>query len=399
MASILPVEPGIFWRLDPVTGKPGRFLSISYQHGGKTRIESAKTTSVVEARKLRARRVVADADGAAIASGTLTVADLLARLEADYVASKKPSLSTLRSHLPFLLAAFGAKKAKTLDADDITAAVARWQVEPTGPQKDRPPLTNATINRRLEFLRTAFNRAIAQKKLASRPAITLLGIDDAIIGKYLPVSDRIVLSEYLPKSVATFMEFACLYGTRRGQLAKVERAWVNAELRLITWPPKTTKRKKRAHQIPLDGRGWVIVAALLAEERPWCPYLFHGTFCRPGRPAGKVHACIGNFKHSWARACRKAGLPVGRRAGGPLFHDTRNTAVTDLLAGGVPIHEAMKISGHETTSMIAHYDMGNVEALRQRVAASRDALAALGATESFADSLHRAAKARGGLGK
>jgi integrase len=378
MATILPVEPGIFWRVNPKTGERSRSLTISYQANGKTRMESAKTTSVAAARTLRARRLVAGADGAPVPSGTLTVADALRRLETHYVQSGKPALATLRSHLGPLVAAIGARKAKGLTADDITALTTRWQAEPTGKQKDRPPVTNVTINRRLETLRAALRLAVKAGKLTTVPAIAMLGTDDAIMGKYLPAADRIVLAEHLPDPVATFLEFACQYGVRKGQLAKVERTWVNAPLQVITWPPKTTKRR-RTHQIPLEGRGWAIVERLLTDgaERPWCPYLFHGAYCRPGRRPSKKYACIGNFKRAWATACRKAGLPVGRKAGGPLFHDSRNTAVTDLLAGGMGDREAMKISGHETLSMIDHYDMGNIEALRQRVAASRDALASL----------------------
>jgi len=66
-------------------------------------------------------------------------------------------------------------------------------------------------------------------------------------------------------------------------------------------------------------------------------------------------------------------MPVGRKAGGIVFHHTRNTAVTDMLSGDAPMtpHDAMAISNHKTLSMLKTYNLGNVEALRARLAASR----------------------------
>jgi integrase len=238
-------------------------------------------------------------------------------------------------------------------------------------------VTNATINKRCATLRRAFALAVLAGDLPIRPAIPML-THQGIQGKYLDGAHRVALAEHLPDHLARFFEFACEYGTRKGQLAVVERTWVDHDRRVITWPPSTTKRR-RTHQLPLGDRAWMIVAQLLAEgeTRPWCKYLFHGASCHAGRPASQRYGCIGDFKNAWKTACKKAGLPVGRKAGGPIFHDTRNTAVTDLLAGDVPIDKAMAISGHETTSMIKHYDLGNVEALRASFTRSRAVLADL----------------------
>jgi hypothetical protein len=368
-ASLESVEPGIFWRLHPKTGKRARYLTISYQANGKTRLESAKTTNVVEARTLRSRRLVGVADGTPLPDGTLTVNALLDRLVKNYERNARASLRTMKSHLPSLRDTLGAMKARDVRTSHIEVMQDAWQ--------EAGCVTNATINKRCATLRRAFNLAVAAGDLVRCPAIPQLE-HEAIIGKYLDASTRIALAETLHDTVATFLDFASDYGVRKGQLARVERTWVNQVLRVIQWPPRTVK-KRRAHQIPLDARGWAIVERLLAEgaERSWCPYLFHGRYCHAGRKPSKLYGCIGDFKNAWKTACKKAGLPVGRKAGGPIFHDTRNTAVTDLLAGGMPQHEVMKVSNHETTSMIKHYDLGNIEALRARLEQSRATLAAL----------------------
>jgi hypothetical protein len=60
-----------------------------------------------------------------------------------------------------------------------------------------------------------------------------------------------------------------------------------------------------------------------------------------------------------------------RRAGGYVFHHTRNTAATNLRAGGMDEADAMKITGHQTAHVFRHYDLGDVEVLRGRLAKSR----------------------------
>jgi hypothetical protein len=44
----------------------------------------------------------------------------------------------------------------------------------------------------------------------------------------------------------------------------------------------------------------------------------------------------------------------------------RNTAATDLRAGGMNGSDAMKITGHQAAHVFRHYDLGNVDALRDR---------------------------------
>jgi integrase len=80
----------------------------------------------------------------------------------------------------------------------------------------------------------------------------------------------------------------------------------------------------------------------------------------------------GALKKSWATACRKAGFPVGRKAGRFVFHNTRNTSATNLRAGGMGEADAMKITGHTTSHVFRHYDIYDVDALRDRVAHARE---------------------------
>ena len=60
-----------------------------------------------------------------------------------------------------------------------------------------------------------------------------------------------------------------------------------------------------------------------------------------------------------------------------MFHHTRNTAATNLRAGGMDEADAMKITGHQTAHVFRHYDIGNTEALREWLTRSRATVARL----------------------
>src|SRR5947208_13834566 len=83
------------------------------------------------------------------------------------------------------------------------------------------------------------------------------------------------------------------------------------------------------------------------------------------------YACLGNLRMAFEKACKAAGLVVGRKHGGLVWHCTRNTAATDLAANGCAIEDVMTVGGWRTAEVARRYDLGNLDALRARITAAR----------------------------
>jgi len=363
MKRTVAVEPGIFRRISPRTGAVLPTLWIHYSVANRVRQESTRSCKLRVARQLRAKRLAAVGQGEEQPDGRLTVLRLLRELEADYARHARASLASVRGHVKAWLAAgVGTLRPSELRPERIVAVGDEWH---------RCGVANATINRRNAALRRAYALACQVGRLTAVPYFTMR--DERRRGRrarYVPPGDAVLLLEHLPLYAAQFFEFALENGIRRGQLARTERRWVDLGRAVIEWPPEECKARE-PHVLPLEGRSLVLVERALDAARPWCPYLFHGRWCRGGRPPSKKYGCLGDFRKVWATACAAAHLPVGGVAGGYVFHDTRRTAVTMLRAGGMEEADAMKITGHKTAHVFRTYDLGNVERLREQLTHAR----------------------------
>ena len=233
-------------------------------------------------------------------------------------------------------------------------------------------LTAGTINRRCNLLRKAFRLAWRSGKLPRLLYVPRLE-EHAARAVYISEREAEKIAKHLPEYARDPFRFSLLYGIRKGQLAATERRFVNLDREVIEWPAAVCKARE-AHTLPLEGEGLAIVERAMANARPWCPYLFHGRDCAPGRvrPRSTGYACLGNLRLAFQKACEAAGLVVGRKNGGLVWHCTRNTAATDLAAAGCTIEDVMKVGGWKTADVARRYDLGNREALRARIVAARE---------------------------
>ena len=79
-----------------------------------------------------------------------------------------------------------------------------------------------------------------------------------------------------------------------------------------------------------------------------CPSVFH----QDGHK-------IGEFKNSWATACKKSGLE------GTLVYDLKRCAARNLSRAGVTKAVAIDITGHKTRTLHRHYRIVDERDLRE----------------------------------
>jgi len=338
------VEEGIYLAISQRTGKTGTMFQVKYSVRGQPVMESAKTDNLKQARLYRASKLLGSARGEPTGNARLTVGDLLTALEHEYEANDKLT-RTKRAHLELFRQAFGRVHPAdlvTAQRDLIVELRSRWKKAGT---------TNATINRRFNVLRRALRLAQQKGKIAVAPLIGRLNEDKSLRGKYLPpeLADRIEAE--LPAWCASVFRVAYSIGIRRGQLVRTRRDDVDLTRghECIVWQPAECKNRD-PHAVPLRGRALEIVRAAMQVAPLGCPYLFHGPRCAPGRVTKTNLGCLGDSKTAMAAACRRAGVPYGRKAGGFTFHSTRHAATTNLHRT-MDEGDVMRITGHKTAAV------------------------------------------------
>ncbi|MEE9292203.1 MAG: tyrosine-type recombinase/integrase [Acidobacteriota bacterium] len=301
----------------------------------------------------------------------LTVPDLMDRYVADMERRNRVSVSSVRSQIIPIKAAFERV---------LAAAVKPKRIAEFTDERRAAADADATINRRLEALRAALRWAVRTEALRSAPHITLLTEDNARTG-FFERAEFDAVEANLPDPVNDIARLAYIVGWRKGRITPLPWTHVDREAREIRPPGYQSINKKTSIVGYVEGDEIDTLIERRYKTRSFSEFVF----CWPAghRNAGQR---VIDIKKAWKVACRAAGVPDR------LFHDLRRTAVRDMVRSGVPESVAMKISGHKTRSMFARYDIVDLEdqraALRQ-VAQYRSAqttkkkVVALHSRESF----------------
>jgi integrase len=226
-------------------------------------------------------------------------------------------------------------------------------------------VSNAEVNRELTVLKRMFSLAIAQERLARKPAIPLLAEANARTGFFEPDQLTSVLA-HLPSEIRPIVRFAAITGWRiASEVLPLEWRNVDFDAGEVRLDKYTTKNKDgRVFPMTSDLRS-LLKAQHVERERVQkaghlVPYVFFREVA-DGRGGEKKPRRITTFTKSWQRAVIAAGCP------GRIPHDLRRTAVRHLVRAGVPQTVAMKLTGHKTDSVFRRYDITSAADLRVAV--------------------------------
>lgn len=270
---------------------------------------------------------------------------------ARYVDDKKitgyRSLYSQQIYLDVLKEHFGRKLIRSINHADIEAfKLKRLQTETRyGGQRKV-----ASVNRELEALRRVLNFALRNGWLLKNPfhqgESLISKADEVRRTRILSFEEEARLLAVCDGRIAHLRPIIIVAvdtAMRRGELLKLCWKWVDFNERMIHLPAMITKTRK-ARNVAMTGRIYEELMKLWEQSTQ--------------EPDSLVFGIETNFKHAWETARQRAGIEDLH------FHDLRHSAATRLIAAGVPVAEAMKVTGHETLDMLARYVNVNLDTIR-----------------------------------
>jgi len=313
--------------------KRGRTWWLKYYVNRYPVYESARTQDKKEAENVLKKRL-AEVELNQVPTGqsrSLKVEELLRLLISDYSVHKRASVRQLVSRVDLHLSPLlGPVRAQEFGLRHVSAYVE---------QRRKQDASDATINRELEHLRTAFRLAVDSELLSKAPKIRMLEEDNVRNG-FVEHSDYERLRAKLPEYLVPLLVVGYHVGCRLGELLKLRWEQVDFNASQI-WLEKKQTKAKVPRILPIYGEMRPALVNSLAERDsrfPSCSLVFH----RNGKR-------IVDFRKAWSRACVDAGLPWLR------FHDLRRSAVRNMDRAGVPRATIRRIIGHETDAMFDRY--------------------------------------------
>ena len=350
MAKQLQGMGRVFRRKSRIPGQLLPTWHLEWCANGEQHRESAHTTDRAEAVELLKKKLGEAAAGRTPSRnrGRLLVKELLASLAKAYEDQGRSSAANVESAAKIINERIGDVRALDLTTAMLRTLVAEWT---------KAGAAVATSNRRIAILRLAYNFNDILVDPAKLKFKACMRQEKSPRAKYMPWEVFVRIHAALLVWLQDLFEVGYIVGKRRAQLLATRWPMVDRSSWTITWPGSVTKTGE-SETLHLAGRALDIFKARWGARRLDCDLVFH----RNGRPIVAV-------EKAWRKACQAAGYPIGRKNGGYEWRATRHSAVTNLLTAGVPIHEAMLISGHRTMSVVRRYSLGQVEQQRKALEA------------------------------
>jgi integrase len=310
--------------------KRGNVWWVSYYHNGQEIRESTGSENESAAKDLLKKRLGEIGKGRLIGPKAEKVRfdELAEDLLTDYRINAKRSVRSAELSISHLKTFFSMDKAPQITTDRIKRYIARRQEEGA---------SNASINRELSALGRMFTLAIQAEKLATRPYIPRLDENNARQG-FLDHGSFLALIDSLPEYLRDPVRFLYFSGWRVSEMKALEWRDVDLAGKVVRLRPEISKNKD-GRVLPLAGELLEIIEKAREARRLDCVRVFHNR----AEP-------IGDFRKSWKKACKAAGLKA-------LVHDMRRTAVRNMVRAGINEKVAMSLSGHKTRSVFDRYNI------------------------------------------
>jgi integrase len=200
-------------------------------------------------------------------------------------------------------------------------------------------INNATINRELGRLKNILYMAERLRIISANPMRRFSiggkgGLEETPRTRFLTKAEFDRLLRYLPAPIRRIVIMAVYTGMRRGELQKLD--WSDIRLRERRLLVKLDK-DGNTRPVPISDTVTEMLQGVPGDQRHGKAFVWED-----GRP-------IKDFRGSFTKASDEAGIEDLH------FHDLRHTAISWMLAAGVPPRTVADIVGHKTLVMIMRY--------------------------------------------
>lgn len=272
----------------------------------------------------------------------------------------KKELSVLRgweATFPGLM----AKPCDEVIEADVRRAMRVLQFELVAEDGSPNTLMPSTINRWVAVLSAVFTAAITEWDLQLRNPVRGLRAARPDNAKQMDRVGRLITAEELEKVLAhvptaspetkACLRFLRWSGCRRSEAVRLDWGdldWSKAIPEVTFRETKDPRGRIRHRTIPLDDRAVEALRSLVEEGRD------------PPTSGRIFPMAVDTPTQAFERGCLRAGIKDAR------LHDLRHTRVTEI-ASALPIHDAMKISGHLDTRTLDRYYHPDPQELGRRL--------------------------------
>ena len=283
--------------------------------------------------------------------------------------------SRWRNHLqPF----FGRLRATQVSSDLIDRYIERRKSQKT---RSGTPPENATINRELALLKSAFNHGTEQTppKLRFVPHFNMLAENNVRRGflqdeSYLKLSRECAIEGVW---LAGLFETAYAFSWRNYELLGLRVSQLDFLARIIDLG-ETKNGDQR--MLPMTEHLFQVLVRCASGKKPDDFVFTHddGSQVKDFRGAwwsACIRAGLGHFECrecgeivSEGRKCKTCNSDKKAKYVGLRFHDLRRTGVRNMSRKGVPEKVGMLISGHKTDSVYRRYNIVDMEVLKTATA-------------------------------
>jgi len=204
-----------------------------------------------------------------------------------------------------------------------------------GGEKLNTGVSNATVNRHMEVIRSILNRAEREWEWIGRaPAIRMLKEPKRRI-RWITLEEAQRLLALLPSHTKAMAKFALATGLRESNVTRLE--WSQVDLtRRVAWIHDDQSKSGHAIGVPLNSEAILVLREQVGNHDKY-------VFTYQGRPIKKANTQV------WRRALKQAGIKDFR------WHDLRHTWASWHVQNGTPIHVLQEMGGWSDIRMVQRY--------------------------------------------